>query len=124
MQKLVVTIICLFATWNLSAQSPKNEFLFNTKTTRAELNKGETNHLDLNIVRSKRYEDSEMKLSVGSGLPNGVQVSFQSADDTANTATAAIVASEAAVAGTYNVVLNCTINNKTKGIIVKLIVLE
>lgn len=124
MQRIVVIIICLFAALNLCAQSSKNEFSFQAKTSRTELSRGGTSRLDLNIQRPKRYNDSEMKLTLGSGLPTGVQVSFDPASGAATEATASIAASDAAVPGTYNVVLNCTINNKTKGVIVKLVVLE
>jgi hypothetical protein len=124
MKKLVVTIICLLALFDLVGQEPKNEFLFQTKSTRSTITRGNTNNLDLRIVRSKRYAESAMKLTVGSALPAGIEVSFQPMDGTTNTATAIIAASPLATSGSYSLVLNCTINNKTKGIIVKLIVLE
>jgi hypothetical protein len=124
MQKLMATIICFLLVWNLAAQPPKTEFTFQAKTSRVAVSRGGTNNLDLSIVRSKRYEESEMKLSVGSALPTGIEVSFQSPNDTAATALVTVVAKEAALPGTYNVVLNCTINNKTKGVIVKLVIPE
>lgn len=124
MRKLLITIICVIVMSSLWAQAPKNEFLFQSKDTRTELSRGGTSNLALSIVRSRRYIDSEMKLSVGSGLPPGVALSFQPVEGTASSATASLAVSEAAVPGTYNVVLNCTMGNKTKGIIVKLTVLE
>ncbi|WP_133259587.1 hypothetical protein [Pseudochryseolinea flava] len=124
MKNLLMMLFVFMTAMNVSAQSSKNEFVFQAKSSRAELNRGGSSNLDLSIARSKKYEHSEMKLTVGSGLPAGVVVSFNPTMGDVNSATAAIVVSEGATPGTYNLVLNCTINNRTKGIIVKLIVLE
>ena len=121
---LVFGFLLLFA--NVRAQEqqvPKEEFLFLATPAATSIRAGETSKVALEIRRSKRYQKSIAELSVGSSLPAGVTAKYEESSGVLNTATLVLTANEQAVAGDYNLILNCTVNNKRKGVIVKVKVL-
>lgn len=100
-------------------QIPKDEFLFLASTNVATVQRGETGKVPLEIRRSKRYQKSKAALTVGSTLPAGITAEYDEASGVLTSATLIISASQEALAGEYNLILNCTVNNKRKGVIVK-----
>lgn len=100
-------------------QVPKEEFLFLASTNVATVQRGETGKVPLEIRRSKRYQKSKAALTVGSTLPAGITAEYDEASGVLTSATLIISASQEALAGEYNLILNCTVNNKRKGVIVK-----
>jgi hypothetical protein len=125
-QKHALVVVFFFLLINGQAQDqqlPKEEFLFVSSTPVASVRRGETSKLPLEIKRSKRYQKSVAELTVGSSLPAGITASYEESRGVLNAATLILSASPEAVAGDYNLILNCTLNNKRKGVIVKLKVL-
>jgi hypothetical protein len=126
MKKLSLVFGFLVLLGNVQAQEqqlPKEEFLFLSTSPVASLHPGETSKVALEIRRSKRYQKSVAELSIGSSLPAGITATYEESTGVLNTATLVLTANEQAVAGDYNLILNCTVNNKRKGVIVKVKIL-
>ena len=123
MKKLSVSLVFFLFMFDLLAQDqslPKEEFLFVSKVSVATVQRGETSKVPLEILRSKRYQKSMAELSVGSSLPAGITATYEESNGVLNSATLILSASNEAAAGEYNVILNCTLGNKRKGVILKL----
>jgi hypothetical protein len=121
-QKLSLLISFCFIQMIVQAQDqqvPKEEFLFVAASNVATVQRGEISKLPLEIRRSKRYQKSNAELTVGSTLPTGITAAYEESTGVLTSTTLVITASHDAAAGEYNVILNCTLNNKRKGVIVK-----
>lgn len=84
MKKLftLLTLVLLTATIQLSAQDlPKTGFTVTMPETKLYLKPGQEKAFDVNINRSKRFQNTDVALSLSSETPEGLQVSFQIADD-------------------------------------------
>ncbi|WP_333820370.1 hypothetical protein [Ohtaekwangia sp.] len=126
MKQLLGILLLLAGSLSLKAQSvdaPQKEFVMKSATNSVEVKAGNQVTLDLKVIRSKSFQRGEATLGIASQLPEGVRVSFDQHQDDVAAYAAVITTTPSAAAGTYTVVLNCTINHKTKGVVVKLHVL-
>jgi hypothetical protein len=102
---------------------PKREFVVEASSREAVVTRGKSESLKLTVRRSKQYRNSNAALSVGSSLPPGVTLQYEVQEGLLQQSDVTITATDKAAPGEYRVILNCTMNYKTKGVIVKLKVL-
>lgn len=105
------------------ATPPAKEFIVRAKTNKVEVNRGGQGNVEVEILRSKGYQRSEAILSLGSSVTAGITVTYDPEKGVMDHSTVSIQVSAQAAPGDYNVILNCTVKNKTKGVILKLKVL-
>jgi hypothetical protein len=116
----VMTITLTVSGQNL--EIPQNEFALSFSTEQLELSRGENGELEILLLKSKSYQKSRAKMGVSSSLPAGVTITF-SPDKGIFESTQANVSIQAdAAPGQYMLILNATLNNKTKGSIIKLLI--
>jgi hypothetical protein len=101
---------------------PENEFVLSFSKEQLELSRGENEELEILILKSKGYQKSKAKMGVSSNLPKGVTITFSPDRGTFDSTRANVSIQADAAPGQYMVILNATLNNKTKGSIIKLLI--
>jgi hypothetical protein len=115
----------LLATATARAQSleiPQTEFNLSFSKAVIELSPGESGQLDILILKSKGYAKSKVKMGISSTLPTGVAISFDPDKGNFDSTRASIRVDADAHLGQHMVILNATVNNKTKGSIFGLLI--
>jgi hypothetical protein len=121
MKALLITIVSFLAPLVLIGQV-KTEFALQLSATQITLEPGETKTVLVNIVRSKGYAKYKAKLGFSSPTPDGISLSYETAQGFITASTLTITASNNAKEDSYMVLPNCVLNNKTKSTALKLIV--
>jgi hypothetical protein len=114
-------LLCLTSLWaeaQSSAEIPKKEFTVHAEAHTLDITAGSTGKVNLQIMRSKNFQKSEASFRVASSLPEGITIRYNAQNE--SDYAAVITTTSQVTPGTYQVIMNCTINNKTKGVIVKL----
>jgi hypothetical protein len=101
---------------------PKNEFALSFSKDQLELLRGEKGELEIVILKSKRYQKTKVKMGVSSIWLKGVTVTFSPEEGIFNSSLASVSIQPDATPGQYMLILNATLNNKTKGSILKLVI--
>ena len=123
--KISFSFMLLAATLAVSAQNleiPQKEFTIYFSKDRMELSRGEDSQLDVLILKSKAYRKSKTKMGISSSLPKGVAVIFEPDNGSFDSTKANILIQTDATPGEYLIILNATLNYKTKGSILKLLI--
>lgn len=122
-------IICLLALMlfalSVSGQNleiPQNEFALSFSKEQLEVARGEKAELEILILKSKSYQKSKAKMGISSSLPAGVTITFSPDKGTFESTQANVSIQADATPGQYLLILNATLNNKTKGSILKLLI--
>jgi hypothetical protein len=102
----------------------QSEFTIELSTAEMEVKPGESRDVNVNLTRSRGYTKSKAKLGVSSTLPKGITIKYAPADGLINASIATVTVSDETPAGTYVIVPNCTMNYKSKGALLKVIVPE
>lgn len=105
-----------------SFENPQKEFTISFSNELVELSPGETEQLDVVILKSKSYLKSKVKMGISSTLPEGVTITFDPDSGNFDATKAIILVDAYAPPGQHLVILNATLNNKTKGTILKLLI--
>ncbi len=128
MRKILLSLLTLAAvTYTVAAQekiAPRTEYSVSLSENKIQVKPGESKEITVSILRSKSFARSEAKLGLSSRLPEGVTVTYAPAEGMFDSTVATITVASNANAGEYQVILKTTLNNKTKGSIVKLVVGE
>jgi hypothetical protein len=125
MKNVIFTILFAASGAALFAQeriAPRTEFTVTLSATAVEAKPGETKSVDVILNRSKSYAKSNAKLGLSSGLPAGVTIVFEPAEGVIESSVAKISVGSEVKAGTYTIILNSVIQNKSKGKTLKLTV--
>lgn len=122
-------IICLFSLMLIALTAigqnleiPQNEFALSFSKQQLELSRGEKAEVEILILRSKSYRKSNAKMGISSSLPKGVTITFSPDKGTFDSTLANVSMQADAAPGQYMLILNATLNNKTKGSILKLLI--
>lgn len=116
MMLLCMASLCMRAQSN--TEIPKKEFTVHADALVVDIAAGSTGKVNLLVMRSKNFQKSKASFRVASSLPEGVTIRYDAQNESDY---AAVISTTAQVApGTYPVIMNCTIHNKTKGVIVRL----
>jgi hypothetical protein len=128
MKKYILTIVLAAAAMTASVAqektAPRTEFTVELSTSSLEVKAGETKEITLTLNRSKQYSKSKATLGLSSGLPQGVTVTFEPTDGVLESSVVKVAVAEHAKAGNYMIILNSTMQQKSKGTTLKLIVSE
>lgn len=123
--KIICLLSLMLVALTVSGQNleiPQNEFALSFSKELLELPRGEKAELEILILKSKSYQKSKVKMGVSSGLPTGVTITFNPDKGTFDSTLANVSIQADATPGQYMPILNATLNNKTKGSIVKLLI--
>ena len=122
--KTALTLSFLFVLALANAQTskelPSKEFAIALSENSLSIKPGEQKHITVSILRSKSYARSSAVMGFSNSLPEGVSEVYEPAIGNFETTVVTFTAAPSAVTGTYQIVLNGTINHKTKGSILKL----
>ena len=128
MKKYILTIVLATAAMTASVAqektAPRTEFTVELSTSSLEVKAGEIKELTLTLNRSKQYSKSKATLGLSSGLPQGVTVTFEPTDGVLESSVVKVAVAEHAKAGNYMIILNSTMQHKSKGATLKLVVTE
>jgi uncharacterized membrane protein len=105
-----------------ASKAPRTEFTIELSATEVELKPGETKEVIVNLYRSKAYSKSKVVLGISSSLPQGITITYEPAEGLIETSTAKITASHDTKPGAYILLLNGTMNHKSKATMLKLTV--
>ena len=126
MKKFFLSIVLVAATVIAgSAQdqaAPRTEYSVSLSEKVITLKAGETKQVTVSLAKSKSYSGSTAKLGLSSSLPAGVTLVFEPAEGKFDSSVASFTAAADAKAGEYQVIVKKTVNNRTKGSILKVIV--
>jgi len=101
---------------------PQNDFVLSFSKEQLEVSRGENVELEILILKSKSFQKSKAKMGISSNLPKGVTVTFSPDKGTFDSTQANVSIQADAAPGQYMLILNATLNNKTKGSIIKLLI--
>lgn len=101
---------------------PQKEFSLSFSTYRLELLPGDSSQVDIGVLKSKGYQKSKVKMGISSSVPNGVTIAFNPDQGNFDFTKATVSVDKEVAPGTYPVILNATVQNQTKGSILKLII--
>ena len=122
--KSALTLSLLFVLALTNAQTPtelpSKEFAIALSENSLSIKPGEQKQITVSVLRSKSYARSSAVMGFSNSLPEGVTAVYEPAAGNFETTKITITAGPAAVTGTYQIVLNGTVNHKTKGSILKL----
>ena len=105
-------------------QTPKKEFAIVLSQDNVDISASESKEVEIKILRSKSYVKNSAVMGLSSGLPKGIEVVFSPEKGNFESTKVIIKSSEAVAPGRYSLIVNATLNGKTKGSIIKLNVIE
>lgn len=123
--KIIYLLSLMLAALTVSGQNleiPQNEFTLSFSKEQLELSRGDKGELEVLILKSKSYQKSNAKMGISSSLPTGVTITFSPDKGTFESTQAHVSIHADAAPGQYMLILNATVNNKTKGSILKLLI--
>lgn len=123
--KFIFLLSLMLVALTVSGQNleiPQNEFTLSFSEQQLEVSRGEKAELEILILKSKSYQKSKVKMGVSSSLPAGVTITFSPDKGTFESTQANVSIQADATPGQYTLILNATLNNKTKGSILKLLI--
>jgi uncharacterized membrane protein len=119
---IVMLISATIVGYSQQVEIPQKEFALSLSDETVTLARGENKKVDIRILKSKSYQKGKMKMGLSSSLPAGVTLSFDPEKGEGDLSQATITALPEAQPGTYSIIVNATINYKTKGSILKIAV--
>jgi hypothetical protein len=123
MKKLFfLSAILVSFTVSAFAQAPRTEYSVSLSEKVLTLKAGETKQLTVTLNKSKSFSKSGAKLGLSSSLPAGVTLAYEPAEGKFDSSVATFTASADAKAGEYQIIIKSTMNNITKGSVVKMVV--
>jgi hypothetical protein len=105
-----------------TVEIPQKEFTISLSDEKVNLARGENKTFDVRILKSRAYQKGKTKMGISSALPQGLTLSFDPKEGNADVIKGTITALADTAPGVYSVIVNATINYKTKGSILKIIV--
>jgi len=115
-------IILHFIPLGMEGRIISKEFEISLEKDVLEAQRESIHTLKINIQRYQGYLKSKAKMGISSTLPPGVSIQFDPVEGFIDKTNASISIGGQAAPGTYSIILNSTLNNKTKGVILKLII--
>jgi len=103
-----------------SPETPRTEFTVSLSEKSVSLDKGQTKTVTVLLNRSKGFKKSKATFGVSTTLPKGITVAYEPTEGDANSSKAIISATPEVAYGVYKVILNSTLQNKTKGSILSI----
>lgn len=117
---LVLSFVCCNVVFAQELTTPKKEFEMFLAQNVVDIKPGETKAVAITLQRSRSYSKLNADMNLSSSLPEGIQITFDPRNGAIENTTAIITATETARPGNYTIIVNCTINHKNKGSMLKL----
>ena len=105
-------------------QTPEKEFVIVLSQDNVEISGSESKEVEIKILRSKAYLKSSAVMGLSSALPKGIEVTFSPEKGNFENTKVIIKSSEGVAPGQYSLIVNATLNGRTKGSIIKLHVID
>lgn len=102
--------------------APKQEYIIIASTTTVRLAKGGQDSLKISIIRSKSFKTGKVSLSLNPPSGAGLIMWMKQRPEQPDEFMVHLSASADAKAGEYNFVPTCLLQNKNKGIALKLVI--
>jgi hypothetical protein len=102
---------------------PRKDFDLLAAPATIRVVRGDSTAVDIFILRSKETRKAKVKMGMSSGAPKGVVIRFEPGNGNIDQSKTIVSVDDSTPPGTYNLILSATMRNKTKGIIVSLLVL-
>lgn len=110
------------ASWAQTALAPGEEFRLIAAETRISLSRGEQDSVKISLVRSKRFKTAKPTITPDAPAATGLTMAIKPLSGKADTYVLYVSASADAKTGEYNFIPTFTLNGKSKGIVMKLII--
>jgi uncharacterized membrane protein len=122
MKFMLVSIILAASITGLaqSLEIPQKEFSIDFPKETIVLKRGENKKIEIRILKSKAYQKGKMQMGLSSSLPPGISISFDPEKGNVDLTQATITAQSDTSPGQYSLIVNATINYKTKGSVLKI----
>lgn len=114
---------CVLPAYSQNVTIPQTEFTIST-TDSLVIEKGSFEKIPVWVLRSKAFAGRNVKMGVSSTLPDGVVVNFQPQSSYFDLCETMISVNPNTQAGQYHIIVSGSTQSKTKGKIIKLIVVE
>ncbi|HEY0652653.1 MAG TPA: hypothetical protein VGD65_05975 [Chryseosolibacter sp.] len=102
--------------------APKEEYRVMASTNSITLAKGQQDSVKISIIRSKSFKSGKASLSTNPPSDSGVTMSMKQYPERPDEFIVFFSASPDAKAGEYSFVPTCSLRNKNKGIVLKLVI--
>ncbi|MBA4056380.1 MAG: hypothetical protein C0490_16820 [Marivirga sp.] len=128
MKKIILTsialVIVIAGSFAQEKSIPRTEFTIALSSPSLEIKQGGTSDVTILLNRSKGYSKSNAVLTLSSGLPEGVSVTFEPSTGIIEQSAAKISVAETTKPGSYMLIVNGAMQHKNKGATLKLVVKE
>jgi hypothetical protein len=121
--KIAFLTTVLFMSLSCYAQQidiPQKEFAVSLENESIILSPGNSKTIGIRILKSKSYQKGKVQMGLSSQLPTGITLEFGHEKGDIDSTQATITAKADALRGEYSIIVNATINYKTKGSILKI----
>lgn len=105
-----------------SQQPPKEEYLFVASATNLTIAKGQQDSVKLIVLRSKSFKTGKSSVAVNPPKEAALDVKVKHLPGEADEYMVYLTTTHETKTGEYNFVPTCTLRNKNKGIVLKLII--
>jgi hypothetical protein len=102
--------------------APKEEYKLLASVSTISITRGQQDSVKLSVLRSKSFKTGKASISSNPPTEAGLSVSIKQTPNQPDVYMLYISATAEAKAGEYNFIPTCTMRNKSKGIILKLII--
>jgi hypothetical protein len=101
---------------------PKEEYKLLTSHSTIFLARGQQDSVKLTVLRSRSFKTGKASISLNTPSTTGLRVTLKQQPTNPDEYTVYLTASPDAQTGEFNFIPTCTLRNKNKGIILKLII--
>jgi len=126
MKKYILSLgLVTFLATSLFAQetaAPRSEYTIALSEQSLTIKPGETKNSTLTLNRSKSFSKSNATLGLSSGLPQGINVTFSPAEGAISSSEVKVAVEESVKPGNYTIILKSTVQSKSKGTTLKIVV--
>jgi hypothetical protein len=105
-----------------SQQPPKEEYLFVASATNLTITKGQQDSIKLTVLRSKSSKTGKSSVAVNPPKEAALDVKVKQLPGKVDEYMVYLITTNDTKTGEYNFVPTCTLRNKDKGIVLKLII--
>jgi hypothetical protein len=119
---LLLVLVVSFESAQATTSTPKSEFSVALENSSVHLKPGATTSVNLEFLRSKQFQKSKVTLGLSSSLPEGLTVTFEPDGGLIDKTAVHIQASETVKAGNYLVIVRATMQNRSKGATLKIVI--
>jgi hypothetical protein len=119
---MVLSLVMVTTVSAQSQQPPKEEYLLITSSSSLVVTRGQPDSLRLTVLRSKSFKTGKSTIAFNAPKDAALDVTVKQHVTNPDEYTVFLKTTENSKPGEYNFVPTCTLRNKNKGIVLKLII--